>query len=81
MLLVLIVDRACMAYRGRLNCAGLLKPAGLPFDQERGNTFTVGVDLHVNASARLRSPAGSSQPRSWLRSTEFGGGPIFTGAL
>ena len=32
MLLVLIVDRACMAYRGRLNCAGLLKPAGLPFD-------------------------------------------------
>jgi hypothetical protein len=78
--LVLIVDRAHMAYRGRLKCADLLRSACLPFDQEIDNTVTVG-DLHVNAPARLRSPAGSSQPRSWLRSTAFGGGPIFTGAL
>jgi hypothetical protein len=81
MLLVLIVDRAHMAYRGRLRCADLLRPACLPFDQEIDNTVTVGGDLHVDAPARLGSPAGSSQPRSWLRSTAFGGGPIFTGAL
>jgi hypothetical protein len=81
MLLVLIVDHAHMAYRGRLNRADLLRPTCLPFDLEVDNQVTAGGDLQVKASARLRSPAGSSQPRSWLRSTAFGGGPIFTGAL
>jgi hypothetical protein len=81
MLLVLIVDRAHMAYRGRLKCADLFRLACLPFDQEIDNTVTVGGDLHVNAPVGLGSRAGSSQPWSWLRSTAFGGGPMFTGAL
>jgi histidine triad (HIT) family protein len=53
-------------------------PALRPGDRQRGHGRR---RRYVNAPARLGSAAGSSQPRSWLRSTALGGGPIVTGAL
>ena len=44
--MVLILDRAYMAYRGRPKSVGLLRPTCLPFGQKVNNTALAHVALH-----------------------------------
>ena len=46
MLLVLIADRAHMTYRGMPERADLVRPAGLPLDEEIDDTPLAHIALH-----------------------------------
>ena len=56
MLLVLIIDRAHMAYRSMPERADLFRPTGLPLDQEIDDTPLAHIALHPRCPSITARP-------------------------